>query len=387
MVALRHELPGHDLLSARRRIGAVFALQAFALSMLHMRIPDLQLKAGLLESELGLVLVAAPIGASLVFVMASPLIEFFGTRLLFLVSLPLLSLSAAVLSLTASMPVMFAVLFVNGVLSAAGSVAMSIETDRIEAGTGARIMNRCHGMWSVGYFLSSLLAGAIRSAGVDPVLHLWAVVPLVLVAVLAVAGPMAQFPPRAFAGPARRSGFASPTPAVLVIVAFGLGVCLLENTSLVWATILVRDTFDVAPMVESSALPALIMAMALGRLFSDRFIDLYGPRRVGGVTAALALAGLSIVVTAPNAWLVLFGFAVAGLGSGVAFPLMMSAAARLGDRPASQNVAAVTLLVQIALLGMPVAVGAIAEAWGVRAAFGCLLPLIALGLVMSRKLR
>lgn len=49
-------------------------------------------------------------------------------------------------------------------------------------------------------------------------------------------------------------------------------------------------------------------------------------------------------------------------------------------------VAAVTLLVQIALLGMPVAVGAVAEAWGVRAAFGCIIPLLALGLVMSRRL-
>jgi MFS family permease len=242
-------------------------------------------------------------------------------------------------------------------------------------------------MWSVGYFLSSLLAGAIRSAGVDPGLHLWATVPVVTVLVVAVAGPMAQFPPRAFSGAARRTAFAYPTPAVLAIVAFGLGVCMLENTSLVWATILVRDTFDVAPMLESSALPALIMAMALGRLFSDRFIDIHGPRRVGGVTAALALAGLAVVVLAPNAWLVLFGFAVAGLGSGVAFPLMMSAAARLGDRPASQNVAAVTLLVQVALLGLPIAVGAVAEAWGVRAAFGCLLPLVALGLLMSRKLR
>jgi MFS family permease len=387
MVALRHELPGQDLLTARRRIGAVFALQAFALAMMHMRIPDLQLRAGLDESQLGLVLMAAPIGASLVFVMTAPMVEAFGTRFLFLVSLPFLSLSAAVLSLTTSMPVMFAVFFVNGALSASGSVAMSIETDRIEAGTGARIMNRCHGMWSVGYFLSSLAAGAVRSAGVDPALHLWAVVPIVAIVAVAVAGPMIQFPPRAFAGASRRTTFASPTPAVLAIVAFGLGVSLLENTSLVWATILVRDTFDVAPMVESSALPALIMAMALARLVSDRFIDIHGPRRVGGVTAALAFAGLTIVVFAPNAWLVVFGFAVAGLGSGVAFPLMMSVAARLGDRPASQNVAAVTLIVQLALLCLPMAVGAIAEAWSVRAAYGCLLPLIAVGLLMSRKLR
>jgi MFS family permease len=387
MVALRHELPAPGLVPARRRIGAIFALQAFALAMLHMRIPDLQLRAGLDESQLGLVLVAAPIGASLVFVMTAPMVEAFGTRLLFLLSLPLLALSAALLSVSSSIPVMFAVLFVHGVLSASGSVAMSIETDRIEAGTGARIMNRCHGMWSVGYFLSSLLAGAIRSAGVDPALHLWIVVPVVTVVAVAVVGPMVQFPPRAFSGTAKRAVFASPTPAVLAIVAFGLGVSLLENTSLVWATILVRDTFDVAPMVESSALPALIMAMALARLVSDRFIDIHGPRRVGGISAALAFIGLSIVVLAPNAWLVVAGFAVAGLGSGVAFPLMMSAAARLGDRPASQNVAAVTLVVQLALLSLPMAVGAIAEAWSVRAAYGCLLPLLALGLVMSRKLR
>lgn len=38
-----------------------------------MRVPDLQLRAGLVESQLGLVLMAAPIGASLMFVLTAPM--------------------------------------------------------------------------------------------------------------------------------------------------------------------------------------------------------------------------------------------------------------------------------------------------------------------------
>lgn len=56
------------------------------------------------------------------------------------------------------------------------------------------------------------------------------------------------------------------------------------------------------------------------------------------------------------------------------FPLTTSAAARLGDRPASENVAAVTMSQQILLLGAPALLGWIATSFSIRITFAVLLP-------------
>lgn len=101
----------------------------------------------------------------------------------------------------------------------------------------------------------------------------------------------------------------------------------------------------------------------------------------------IAIFGLGIVIFASNAYVAVAGFGIAGLGASVIYPLMISAAARLGDRPASENVAALTLVVQLVLLISPAVIGAIAEGLGVRAAFELLLPLLLVGLLVSRQLR
>jgi hypothetical protein len=36
-----------------------------------------------------------------------------------------------------------------GVMNSAGNIAINVEADRYEAGSSTRIMNRCHGMWSI----------------------------------------------------------------------------------------------------------------------------------------------------------------------------------------------------------------------------------------------
>jgi len=93
------------------------------------------------------------------------------------------------------------------------------------------------------------------------------------------------------------------------------------------------------------------------------------------------------IVLAPNAYAALAGFLAVGIGICVLFPLTLSAAARLGDRPASQNVAATTLIFQLVNLGAPVLIGSVAEGFGVRMAFAMLIPLLVLTFAMAGRLR
>src|SRR5690606_17100638 len=108
---------------------------------------------------------------------------------------------------------------------------------------------------------------------------------------------------------------------------------------------------------------------------------------VARTLSALAVAGMLLIVLAPGAYLALFGFLVVGIGICVLYPLMLSAAARIGDRPASQNVAATTLIFQLVNLGAPALIGAVAQGLGVRMAFALLIPLLALTFAMAGRLK
>ena len=371
---------------ARWRIIALFFVHALAIGAIHTRIPDIQLLVGLSESQLGLVLMGPAVGALGTFLFSSRVIERFGPRAVILGVLPVAIISAALITVLLHPVALFVLLMINGIGFSLTNIAINVEADRIEAATDQRIMNRCHGAWSVGFLLTSLLGAALRGFDVSPALHMWALAPVAIALLLIIVVPMPIVPPRAHAG-AGRKRLAWPSWATMGLVAFGLGAALTEGASRSWSIIYLRDNFEVAAWIESLALPALLLTMAIGRLVADRWIDRFGPVRVARTLSAVALVGMVLLVASPNAASALAGFGLVGVGICVLFPLTLSAAARLGDRPASENVAATTLIFQLVNLGAPVLIGTVAEGFGIRSAFAMLLPLLVLSWLMAGRLR
>ncbi|SEP61266.1 Cyanate permease [Devosia sp. YR412] len=369
----------------RWRIIALFFVHALALGAIHTRIPDIQLMIGLSEAQLGLVLIGQPLGGLGMFLFSSRIIERFGPRKVILVMLPIVTVSAALITVLLNPFAMFALLAVNGVGFSLTNIAINVEADRIEAASGQRIMNTCHGAWSVGFLVTSLLGAALRGFDVSPAIHLWTMVPMIAALTWLVVAPMPLTPARPYTGEPTKK-LAWPTLATMGLVAFGLGAGLTEGAARAWSIIFLRDSFEVAAWIESLALPALLVTMALGRLVADRWIDRFGPVLVARALSSIAIMGLVLLVLSPNAGAALAGFGLVGIGICVLYPLMLSAAARLGDRPASQNVAATTLIFQFVNLGAPVLIGAVAQGFGIRIAFAMLLPLLGLTWVMAGKL-
>lgn len=372
-------------MTLRLRIIALFFVHAIGLGAIHTRIPDLQLSLGLSESQLGLVLMGQPVGGLGSFLFSSWVIERFGPRSIILWLMPVITIGVAVMTVAPNAVVMFALMAVNGVGFSLTNVAINVEADRVEAATGNRVMNTCHGAWSAGFLLTSLLGAAMRGFDVPPALHLGALVPVVIGTIMLIVMPMPVIPPRDHAGTAGKR-LALPTLATMGLVAFGLGAALTEGASRAWSIIYLRDSFEIAAWVESMALPALLVTMAAGRLVADRWIERFGPVLVARVLASIAIAGMVLVVLAPNAVLALCGFGLVGVGICVLYPLTISAAARIGDRPASQNVAATTLIFQLVNLGAPGLIGAVAQGLGIRTAFAMLIPLLVLTWIMSGRL-
>jgi fucose permease len=367
------------------RLVALFFLHASIGGAIFARIPDIQQALGLSAGQLGLTLMGQPVGALTMFLISSRIIERFGPRRVALGALPLLAVAITLAALAPQAWMLACAMAVYGASFSLANVAMNVEADRIEAAIGRRIMNRCHGAWSIGFLGTALLGTAARGFTIPQGVHLGLLMPVLALLVLVVVWPMRSAPPRPHSGgPVKR--LALPTAATLSLFAFGLSSALLEGGTRTWSIIFMRDTFDAPAWVDTLTLPAMLVTMSIGRLLADRLVERYGPVRVAGTLTCVAIAGLTMVVFAPNLVVALSGFALVGIGVCVSFPLMLSAAARIGDRPASQNVAATTLMMQLSGLLTPALLGWIAQTLGIRATFAVMPPFLLLSLLTVRRL-
>ncbi len=368
------------------RIRAAFFTHALASGGLYPRIPQLQEMLGVNEAQLGLMFLAFPIGAISTFLFGSRVIETLGTRRVLLVCLMLLPLSTAVLSALPWPPAFFGFFMLYGVIYSLPNTALNVEADRIEATMSRRIMNSCHGLWSSGYLLAALLGTLAEAVGLSPFAHM-ALLALVLApfAIWVTIGLDAA-PPRPHSSQVTQR-LALPTAAVLLLVLFTLGPGLLEGALRNWSVIFMRDTFGAPSWVDTLTLPVFLAAHALGRLNADRWVTRWGVVPVARALSLLALMGTMVVIIAPSLWVALAGFLLIGVGVCTAYPMTTSAAAQLGDRPATLNVMSLTLATQVILLGAPAALGWVAEHWGITSVFVVLVPGIALSVWLARFLR
>ncbi len=367
------------------RLRAIFFIHALASGGLYPRIPQIQAALGVDEATLGLLFLGFPLGAIATFLLGSRLIEVLGTGRVIAIGLPLLPVATALLGWITSPLLFFAYFVLYGVIYSLPNTAMNIEADRVEAATGQRLMNSCHGVWSVGYLLATLIGTGAESAQLSPFMHMGQLAIVLTPAALWLTPGLEPAAARPHAGGAVRR-VALPTLAVLLLVLFTLGPALLEGALRNWSVIYMRDRFTAPSWVDTLSLPAFLMAHAIGRLNADRLVMWFGVVRVARTLTALALAGTVTVVGAPNLWVALAGFLLIGVGVCTAYPLTTSAAAQIGDRPATLNVASLTLATQVTLLGAPALLGWVATHWGITSVFTVLLPSIVLSIWLARTL-
>ncbi|MEQ1769327.1 MAG: MFS transporter, partial [Devosia sp.] len=324
------------------RVYACFFLFAFALGALLSRMPDLQAHLQLDKAQLGLTLIAMAIGSLVSLTVSSPWIARMGARNTALLTVLGTSFCYALIPWLPSAPFVFAAFFVAGILAGMLEINLNLETDRIEAQMGRRIMNRAHGMWSLGFFVTALIAAGVRQAGVPTIAHTGAAFGIVLVLALLLLPGMTSAPlrPDTLAHEEGKHGFAFPSIGLLPLCIIAIAAFLIEGTGVDWSVIYMQETFRTAPLISGLSLTMFTGVMAIGRLFADPVVDRFGPRPVATALLALAALGSLLIGIAPWPWVALLGFAMIGMGCSGVYPLTVSAAAQRTDRPSAVNVAA-----------------------------------------------
>ena len=370
----------------QRRLFAAFAVYSFCMGNIFPRLPDIQHQMGIPEGTLGLSLIGTPVGTLFALTFLAQMLEKLGFRRVLLAAIPLLAILYAVAVLAPSPLAFFFLLIPVGLVIGCIEMIINTEADRTEHLIGKRIMNRAHAFWSIGFFAAGLFGSWMAQLGITPQVHLAIVVPIGIIGVAVLVGRFEAAPHRAGGSTDAAPRFARPTGAIMVLVGITLAAMILEGGSMDWSAIYMRNIFNPGPFLAGIAVACFAFSQATARFFADGFVERHSPETVARSLQGVMLLGTLIVFFSPSPILSLVGFALLGIGTSAIFPLAMSAAAQMTDRPAVINVAALAQnSFTIFLIGPPV-LGVIAQTLGIRWSFGIALPLIVLSFFLAKAL-
>jgi MFS family permease len=371
------------IIAPQHRLYACFFLFAVTTGALLSRLPDIQTDLNVSESQLGLTMIGMSIGSLIALTFGSAVIERLGVRTTAFLTVLGPALLFALVPWLGIAPAVFVALFFTGLLAGALEINLNVEIDRLELHTGGRFMNRAHGFWSVGFFVTALFGAGIRQSGLSVEAHLALVaIIVVLVGGYLIAGIVpSPAPQRTLSENTHRIAF--PNWGLLPLCIIGFAAFLVEGAGIDWSAIYMRDVFDVQPFVGGMGLTLFAFFMAAMRLSADPVVARFGPRNVAMVLLTLATIGALLVGFAPSPELALAGFSLMGIGCSAVYPLAVSAAAQRTDRPAAVNVAALGQVSFVVFFLAPPLLGFVAEYMGIRNSYLICVPLLLAGLWAS----
>jgi MFS family permease len=345
---------------------AVFALNGFALGGWFVRIPAVQDRLGIGEGLLGVALLGAAVGALLSMTVTGALISRLGSRRVVGATALLLPVSLIPLALAPNVVALTLALLLVGAANGSLDVSMNSHAVVVEDRYGRRIMSSFHAAFSFGALAGSVLGGGVAYLGVGVLPHFLVV--FVLATLAAVPAYRALLPSDADAAEGGAPAFARPTRAL-----FGLGVisfCVLlgEGAMSDWSAVYLDNALETGPAFAAAGYAAFSLAMALGRLFGDRLTERFGPTRLVRLCGAVAAVGLGVALAVGNPVFALVGFACAGAGFSVVFPLALSAAGQTEDVATGPALAAVSTAGYTGFLVGPPTIGFVAELAGLGTA-------------------
>ncbi len=353
-------------------VGVQFFANGMTYATVIPRLPDIRDRVGVSIGTLGLILTLGSIAGLVATLLTSRVIPAFGSRRVMTIGGAGLIGALPVIGFATSPAVLVVGLMMWLFLDVFVDVAMNVQGSVLSSRRHTPVMNRLHGLWSLGTVAGGLVSVAMLRAGVSTPAQLTIVAVVLVAALLFIAPgllpvdephsadaepqvepqiePMigsasvgALVPEVAIPEVAVPEVAASATPertrpralAVIALATGGAMAMAIEMTNGDWASFRLGDDLNARPGVAGLGFLVFTAGMTAGRLGGD-FVQL----RIGAtllVRAASVVIALGAVLAmlVPNVPVAIVGFAVSGLGTSVLFPQLYDRAARAPGPPGS----------------------------------------------------
>ena len=350
---------------ALRAVAVQFFVNGALFASFIPRLPEIRDRIGSSVAGIGLLLSIAGIAGLVGSVAAGPMIGRYQTRRVMLGAGTLVSLSLALVGLATSPIVLLIGLAGMLTFDVFVDVAMNMQGSWLSARRHAPVMNRLHGLWSLGAVIGGLLSSRIAAAGVSISVHLVGA-GVVLFAVLGyVSGGLLRVDEHhgddgnSVTGTAHERQGRDVGRILALFVLAGFFAVALESSSIEWAAFRFSDDLGASAGFAAFGYVAVTAGITIGRFAGDSMTTRVGTRRVSHLAVALTGIGLAAATLSPSRYLALGGYVIAGLGIATMLPMLYDTAAR---HPGSTGtgLGALTAGIRFAGITIPVLVGTLA---------------------------
>lgn len=350
---------------ALRSVAVQFFANGATYATIVPRLPEIRDRIGMSIGALGLILTIGSVASLIATLFAGRVVGRFGSRRVLIYGavlsigfLPLIGFATSAVVLAIGL---FGLLFFDLFID----VAMNVQGSALSARRHMPVMNRLHGLWSLGSVAGGGLTVLLLRADVSTPTQFTGVA-IVLIGALAFVAP----------GLLRRDEapeLEEPTEAVqhrpnvgrfgfagAMLAAGGATAMAIEMTNGDWASFRLGDDLGASPGVAGVAFLVFTGGMTVGRLSGDWIQVRVGPTHLLRLAAVLAFAGAVLATSVANIPVSIAGFLIGGLGTSVFFPQLYDRAARAPGR-AGSGFATMLVGQRGAGLVTPLVVGALAN--------------------------
>lgn len=325
------------------------------------RLPEIRDQVGIGIAEVGLLISIAGVTGLAGSMAVTPLIERFGTRRVMLASGVVISASLGVIGLAQTPIILLIGLIGMTAFDVLVDVSMNMQASWLSARRHTPVMNRLHGLWSLGTVVGGLAAAWIAAVGISLRSHLLAAGTVLLLALVYVGRGLLRVDEthESNGGSSSTSSPRRINPTLVLFILAGIFAVTLEITSSDWAAFRLVDDFGVSAGFAGLGYIAATAGMTIGRFSGDWAAVRLGTYRLLLLATAASGLGLTVAAFASSRSVTLVGFFVAGLGTSTMLPRLYDDAAKLPGRTAS-GLGALTAGVRVGVLVVPAIVGGLA---------------------------
>lgn len=364
----------------RLAVSLLFLMNGFVTGSWAPKIPEFKDRLGISESVLGLLILMFGIGSLVLMPIAGGFIARVGSQKVVKVTAILLSPLLLLLTLLPNVWAAAVGMFLLGGFVGAMDVAMNANAVEVEKSMRRAIMSSCHAYWSLGGLIGAGIGGFLMAHfGVLP--HVLVVTVLSLT-VIAIAWPMilADKPHPATTKEKLRLPM-TPLPWLIGIMA--LFSMVPEGTVLDWGALYLRNELGASVELSGFGFAAFSATMATMRFAGDHVRDRFGAKRTLRICTVTALVGMVLAGLAPDAYIAILGFAIAGIGISNMVPIAFSAAGNMPGLQPGIGLSVATFMGYSGMLFAPSLIGFVAEHTGFAIIFASVPVLFVVVLLLS----
>ncbi len=338
-------------------------------------VPYIKDRFDLDESQLGLLLLCSGLGGLITLPLAGYTVARLGSRRETAIFGTIISLSLLAITLSPSLPLTAALLFLFGVATVCIDVSSNVNAVILEGIYKRPLMSGFHGGYSLGTIVGAALVSTMLSAGFGLSPSAAVVAGIGIATVAFGCRHLISDVQKYDSAPSDTAGEDEPKHGRLripgTVIVIGL-LCFFmygsEGAVLSWSAVFAHEERGMSLEYAGYIYTSFAITMTTMRFLGNRIVLKAGRRRtvfIGG----LAVSAGFLVTLIPHAAFAALGFALVGLGAANVVPQMVSFAGTVKGMPVHRIITVVNAIGYSGILLGPVIIGFVAKHMSIAAAF------------------